>query len=209
MKIPKLCLACALSFAVTGFADSHKPGAHEVTAADVESWIDDLSNWGRWGDDDQLGALNLITPDKRRAAAALVVDGISVSLARNVEKQEAADNSLPFKHEMLLTGASEGTWSADNFSVSYHGFAHTHMDALCHIFHEGKVYNGYSRSEVDTSGARQLGIHHIKNGIFTRGILTGPNSGASTTWSRARPSIRMTSAPGRSRPVSSSRAATL
>ena len=174
MKIPKFCLAGGLIFAITGsFAETHAPSdvEGEVSTEDIESWLEDLSNWGRWGADDQLGALNLITPEKRRTAAALVVDGISVSLARDVETLEAADNALPFKHTMLWTGAGEGTWSADNYNVSYHGFAHTHMDALCHIFHDGKMFNGYSRSEVDSSGARQLGIHHIKNGIFTRGIL--------------------------------------
>src|SRR4051794_14897449 len=53
----------------------------EVTAAEYESWKKDLSNWGRWGKDDQIGALNLITPAKRKEAATLVKEGYSVSLA--------------------------------------------------------------------------------------------------------------------------------
>jgi len=149
-------------------AQSPKP----MTAADVERLVTELSNWGRWGADDQLGALNLITPEKRRQAAALVTDGDCVSLARNVEKQKALDNPNPFIHDMLATGrGTDGQWSVDNYSVSYHGYAHTHMDSLCHLFHNGKMYNGFSREEVGRDGAAKLSIHNIKGGIFTRGIL--------------------------------------
>src|SRR5262249_59503464 len=51
-----------------------------VTRAQYEQWQTELSNWGRWGKDDQLGTLNLVTPAKRKQAAALVKDGVSVSL---------------------------------------------------------------------------------------------------------------------------------
>ncbi len=142
-----------------------------ATSADIERWVDELSNWGRWGKDDQLGALNLITPAKRKQAAALVKEGESVSLARDTEKEMSTDNPKQFEHRMLATGLDGGQFCVDNYSVSYHGYAHTHMDALCHIFHKGKMYNGYSREEVKQSGAARLSIHNIKNGIFTRGIL--------------------------------------
>ena len=82
-------------------AATHAQDRHAMTKADVEKLVVELSNWGRWGKDDQLGALNLITPDKRKEAAKLVREGISVSLARDVETQEAADNPQPFVHEML------------------------------------------------------------------------------------------------------------
>ena len=102
-----------------------------VTKATVDAWMTDLSNWGRWGDEDQLGAVNLITPEKRKQAAALVQDGVSVSLAHNVEKEEAADNPRPFVHRMLNTGdkLSGGQFVSDEYTVGYHGFAHTHMDS--------------------------------------------------------------------------------
>ena len=54
-------------------------GQPTVTKADVDAWMESLSNWGRWGDDDQKGAINLITPETRLAAAKLVTKGISVS----------------------------------------------------------------------------------------------------------------------------------
>ena len=59
----------------------------------------------------------------------------------------------------------------DNFNVSYHGLAHTHMDSLCHLFYEGKMYNGFSRKEIKEKGASVLSIHNVRGGIFTRGIL--------------------------------------
>ncbi len=143
-----------------------------MTAEDVDAMVEELSNWGRWGKDDQLGALNLITPEKRKQAAALVVEGVSVSLARDVEKEQAADNAEPFVHTMLIAGrGTDGPWSLDRYSVAYHGYAHTHLDALCHLFHQGKMYNGFSRDEVDNQGAKKLSIHNAKQGIFTRGVL--------------------------------------
>ena len=142
-----------------------------INKADFDRLVKELSNWGRWGKDDQLGALNLITPKKRTQAALLVKEGISVSMARNVEKTESQDNSMPFVHTMLTTGFDDGPWGTDNYSVSYHGLAHTHMDSLCHLFYEGKMYNGFSRKEVGPKGAKKLSILNIKNGIFTRGLL--------------------------------------
>ena len=75
-----------------------------VDKAQVDAWMEELSNWGRWGDEDQLGTVNLITPAKRKQAAALVEEGVAVSLARDVEKEEAEDNPRPFGHRMIATG---------------------------------------------------------------------------------------------------------
>src|SRR5438093_7492667 len=61
-------------------------GPPKTTAADITRWMTELSNWGRWGKDDQRGTLNLITPEKRRQALALVRDGVSVSLAHTLDK---------------------------------------------------------------------------------------------------------------------------
>ena len=69
----------------------------------LDRWMQELSNWGRWGKDDQLGSVNLITPAKRRAAAALVKEGYSVSLSSDAETTKSADNEFPFGHEMIAT----------------------------------------------------------------------------------------------------------
>ncbi|HYM05778.1 MAG TPA: cyclase family protein [Terriglobales bacterium] len=144
-----------------------------LTKADIDRWMTELSNWGRWGTDDQLGTINLITPARRREAAALVRDGISVSLARDVEKEKAGDNPSPFGHVMTATGARgvEDGFNMDTYTVSYHGLAHTHMDSLAHMFHQGKMFNGFSPREVTRAGAGKLAVTNYKNGIFTRGIL--------------------------------------
>ena len=143
-----------------------------VSQSDFEDLIRELSNWGRWGKDDQLGALNLITPEKRRRPAQLVSEGVSVSLARTAETQRAADNSSPFEHTMLAFGKdSKNPYSGDRFSVAYHGYAHTHIDSLCHFFYNDKMYNGFSRDEVTRDGAQKLGNQNLKQGILTRGIL--------------------------------------
>lgn len=139
--------------------------------ADIDRLVKELSNWGRWGADDQLGALNLITPQKRLEAVALVKRGVSVSLARNVETKEAADNPSPFKHVMLRSGSDGGDWATDQYAVNYHGLAHTHMDSLCHLFYKDKMYNGFTREQVTATGADKLSILNAKQGIMTRGIL--------------------------------------
>jgi kynurenine formamidase len=144
-----------------------------TTKAEVDGWMSELSNWGRWGDDDQLGTLNLITPEKRRAAAALVREGVSISLAHPMMKETAPDNPNPLKHTMTATGeaGSPGEYAMDNYEISYHGFAHTHLDALCHVFTGGKMYNGYSREQASADGCKQLDIAAVHAGIFTRGVL--------------------------------------
>lgn len=159
-------------FALLGSsASAQNSERKEYTKADVDRLVNELSNWGRWGKEDQLGALNLITTGKRVQAARLVREGISVSLARNVETQMAPDNPSPYEHTMLVSGETRGQWSADHLAVSYHGYAHSHMDSLCHIFHDGKMYNGFSQKEVTQEGANKLSIHNAKKGIFTRGVL--------------------------------------
>ena len=145
---------------------------HTVTKAEIERWMTELSNWGRWGKQDQLGALNLVTSATRKRAAELVREGVSVSLARDTEKEKAIDNQQPFKQEMNWTGQNTpGQFSLDTYTVLYHGYAHTHMDSLCHMFYRGKMYNGFAQDLVTKDGAGKLAITNVKQGVFTRGIL--------------------------------------
>jgi kynurenine formamidase len=169
-----LCLA-ALGALVLPFVNSRTVRAQSrntVTKETVDQWMTELSNWGRWGKDDEMGAVNLITPAKRKQALALVKDGMSYSLARNAEKEKAADNPSPFIHKMLRTGLDPAAPNAsDSFTIAHHGYAHTHMDSLCHFFYKGKTYNGYPQTVVTEKGAEKLGIQNFKNGIMTRAIL--------------------------------------
>ncbi len=143
----------------------------QVTEEDLGRWMEEVSNWGRWGKEDQLGAINLITPDKRRQAAALVKAGVSISLARDPQTEKAIDNPSPYEHTMIRIGNGDSGAAMDNYSVSYHGWAHTHLDSLCHVFYQGKMYNGFSQQEVTDEGCGREDIHNLKEGIFTRGIL--------------------------------------
>ncbi len=143
-----------------------------VTKGNIDQWMKELSNWGRWGKDDQMGTVNLITPAKRKQAAALVKEGVTVSLARDSEKTQSIENPSPFGHVMTSTGAKpQGQFVLDTYSVNYHGYAHTHMDSLCHMFYNGKMYNGFSQLEVTSQGANKDAITNFKNGILSRGIL--------------------------------------
>ncbi len=140
-----------------------------MATADVLALHTSLSNWGRWGDDDQLGALHLITPEVTAAGAATVRSGRTVSCARALNTQAAADNPAPVAHHMIGT-VTEG-WGADYLAVAPHGFATSHIDALCHVMHEGRLFNGYPAETVTAHGATRLGIHHLNGGVVTRGVL--------------------------------------
>ena len=149
--------------------------AHDSTPEEFSRLMKQLSNWNRWGKDDQMGAVNLITPAKRKQAALLVREGASFSMARNAETLPAVDNPQPIVRKTTRLGKDSpevgigGT--GDNFFISYHGYVHTHMDTLCHFLYDGKMYNGYSRLEVSEEGAAKNSILNFKNGIITRGVL--------------------------------------
>lgn len=145
-----------------------------VTKEVVEEWMSELSNWGRWGEDDVLGAANLITAEQRVSAAALVKKGVSVSLAHDTLTEVADDNPSPFELEITATGVDatpEFPFCVDRFGTLYHGFGTTHLDAICHMFHDGKMFNGHSKDEVGSEGAQKYSIHHMRDGILARGIL--------------------------------------
>ena len=114
-------------------ADAAPP--ETVTRAQFEAWFKEISNWGPWGKDDELGTLNLITPEKRTAAAALVRDGVSVSLALDLNKTADALNTNPFEQELTVSEFGGHAVAGDRYSVYYHGFAHSHMDGLTHFSH--------------------------------------------------------------------------
>jgi kynurenine formamidase len=172
------CAFAALVYCVIVSHGSRRAQAQSrpvVTHEMFDSWMTELSNWNRWGKDDQIGAVNLITPAKRKQALALVKEGVSFSLARDAEMEKAVDNPAPVVHQMSRTGVTgqRGDFggSADTFFISYHGYAHTHMDSLCHFFYKGKMYNGFPMEEVTAQGAGKNSILNFKNGIVTRGIL--------------------------------------
>lgn len=143
----------------------------DYDAAYVAALHEELSNWGRWGAGDQLGTLNLITPEKRISASKLVKSGMSVSMAYPVFKAPTQDSPRPFEHEMVTVPDDTNDWAVDRVGVVFHGLGHTHIDALCHLGHQGRYYNGFSLAGTTAEGCGKNGIEHIANGIFTRAIL--------------------------------------
>src|SRR6185369_18071533 len=114
--------ALGVILAVSMLSVGHAQSRSAMTRETFDQWMTELSNWGRWGKDDERGAINLITAAKRKQAASLVKEGASFSLSRDAEKEKAADNPVPFVHEMTRTGVnSANTSSGDKFTISHHG----------------------------------------------------------------------------------------
>jgi kynurenine formamidase len=142
------------------------------TKADIERWRKELSNWGRWGAEDQLGTVNLITPAKRIEAARLVKEGIAISLAHDESTEPAPDNNHPLDHKMLTTGATPGEiFASDQYTEAFHGLGMTHLDAVAHMMDGDQLYNGFARNTVTDTGAEKASVLVLKAGIFSRGIL--------------------------------------
>ena len=170
----RLCAACRQNPA---YVPPTVPSeSHDLTQADIERLMEELSNWGRWGTDDQLGAANLITPAKRLEAISLVTEGITVSLAHRLLTDEADDVPRPFQRRML--GLPDPTrepafrgGGSDNYNISYHGYSHSHIDSLCHILYKGQMYNGASQETITEEGCSNASIVNLQGGIVTRGVL--------------------------------------
>lgn len=142
-----------------------------VTTAEYERWQTELSNWGRWGKDDELGTLNLITPAKRKQAAALVREGITVSLASDAATEKGVDVPCPVEWAMLT---ATQTTAMDRIGYPcIHGAGTTHLDSFAHVFFNGRMWNGYPVSDLVTKerGAAKNSILTMKSGIVTRGVL--------------------------------------
>ena len=134
-------IAAAVCVVLTGVAQAFRPAViatdpPAVTKDQVNRWMTELSNWGRWGKTDQIGTLDLITADKRKQALKLVRDGISVSLAHTVDKEKAPDNPRPLGQQMTLDA---GGHAMDLYTIWSHGSVITHIDSLCHHSFEGKI----------------------------------------------------------------------
>jgi kynurenine formamidase len=142
------------------------------TRAEVLAYLHERRNWNRWGKDDQVGALNLITPEKRARAAALVRTGQSVSLSRDFPKHPHPGNTYPAQHWMKTVPRGAGGFSADYYGIYYHGIASTHLDALCHTWDDQGMWNGRDPAqEITFEGADFGGVEHWSQGIITRGVL--------------------------------------
>jgi kynurenine formamidase len=142
-----------------------------VTEAEVVALFERCSNWGRWGDDDELGTLNLITPQKRGAALAAIRRARCVSIGRDLATRGSRQSPPSAVHLMTYAG-HEPRGAQDALLLVPHGFEVTHMDALAHAYFDGHVYNGRRAADVVRADGIGFGsIHAARDGILTRGIF--------------------------------------
>src|SRR6478609_12108419 len=149
----------------------------KVSVEEFELVFESVKNWGRWGPDDELGTLNLITPQHVRDAAALVRSGRRVSMAIPINTLAGPDNPNPATrfvtqaHDVPVD-RSKVRFGLDWLGMAAHGDCHTHVDALCHISYDGLTYNGRVASEVMLSnGATCQDMDAYHEGIVGRGVL--------------------------------------
>ena len=177
-----LVAATMISFGTSSAASAQAEPGDEVTKEQFDTWMTELSNWGRWGADDQMGALNLITPAKRVAAARLVQAGRTVSMARDmtITSLENPDQAGANRPPVLVGSVRSvfdinpaGGFFWERYEIEYHGSLVSHLDALCHVAYNGKVYNGFNFEDVASKedGCTRLGVTNSKDGLVTRGVL--------------------------------------
>ena len=154
-----------------------------VTRATIEEAARELSNWGRWGAEDQIGTLNNVTPEDIAAAAKLIKQGkvfsLGLSLKEPIQSGLFGGRWNPI-HTMLATGTDAAAGAQDkpfpylryaDDAINMPCQASTQWDALCHIFLNDKMYNGYDAKLVDARGAKKLGIEHVRDKMAGRGVL--------------------------------------
>ena len=136
------------------------------------------NNWGRWGQDDQRGALNLITPEKVVESCGLVSTGRVISLGRQIRHGMLHAVDRPAPTYVLTVDAGDYATGARTFGrakvaddfLSFSPGLGTHLDGLAHVWEGDELYNGHTANGVRSRGAKALGIHNV-GGIATRGVL--------------------------------------
>ena len=160
-----------------------KPATGGLSKADVLDTAERLKNWGRWGDDDQIGTLNTIEPKDIVAAAGLIKRGAVFALGIPLDAKGPQNGLFGGRwnpiHTMLATGTDAVAGNQDQTvglrysddAINMPVQSATHWDALGHIFLGDRMYNGFPATSVDSGGVHKLGIEHTKNRMVGRGIL--------------------------------------
>lgn len=170
-----------------------------MTGVDIKAVGKELSNWGRWGPDDELGTLNFITPQKLVEAGTLIKQGKAISLAipfNSKGVQTGANLRYNPLHLMSIDGGDQhigrgknGVRYADDYIMMPLQCA-TQWDALSHAWYDGELYNGYPASSITSLGARKLSIERVKNGVVSRGVLLDVARHRGVPWLPPREAIK-------------------
>jgi kynurenine formamidase len=161
--------------------------------AHVEELAGRHSNWGRWGEDDELGALNLIEEAEVVRAAGLVRRGRTFSLALPLDRtgpQGAHDARINAQHVMLLTPDTpvlddDGLQRYADDAMYLPLQCSTQWDALSHVFHDGRAYNGRDFRSVTAQGALANSIAAARSRVVARGVLLDLARFAGVEWLEA------------------------
>ena len=152
-----------------------------LTTAGIEAYLTSLSNWGRWGDDDRIGTLNLITDEVRVAAASTIRTGRAVSLSRPIDAldPDPLDSGFALVQRFMTLNevadhlGREMRYEAvtEYVGIAAHG-SNTHIDGLAHYSWDGRNYNGFAKGDTNSlHGARSLSMDQAEHGFITRGVL--------------------------------------
>jgi kynurenine formamidase len=147
-----------------------------MSAAEFRALYERLRRSSEQGPADRRGALNNITSAEVVAAASDVWRGRTVSLAAPIESLTAPDNPDPAVHQMTNPADAPARdsglfFATDRLAMNIHGDADSHIDALCHVMFDGKLYNGIDAQTVTAAGATELSIDVAAQGIVGRGLL--------------------------------------
>ncbi|MCU1357730.1 MAG: Cyclase [Acidimicrobiales bacterium] len=158
--------------------DTNESRLAEATPAELDELFERLKNWRRWGPGDQRAALNHQTHEHRAKAAALVTDGVLVSLAHDLPLEPSVETPNPAHHHMLKSGDARDSSGipgyeacGDYIGTQVHGLGITHIDALSHMFVRGEMFGGRPSSEVRSDGAQANSVMTLSDGLVGRGVL--------------------------------------
>jgi kynurenine formamidase len=154
----------------------------KITLKDIHATAGRLTNWGRWGPEDEAGTLNNVSAQDIINAARLIRKGKSFSLALNFDNHGPQSglwgNRFNPIHTMLATGVDAAAGRQEAIGIRYADDmvtmplqCGTQWDALGHIFYGEKMWNGYDAKLVDCNGAQKNGIEKVKDKMVGRGVL--------------------------------------
>jgi kynurenine formamidase len=147
-----------------------------MTLSEFKELFQAVSNWGRWGEDDERGALNRLNADRVVAAAALIRTGRTISLSLPLNTHAGIENPEPADHHMTMMGDADAgsgglQFAKDYIGIDYHNESHTHIDAFCHVAFDGLLYNGIPSDSITAEGGTAGTVEAATHGLIGRGVL--------------------------------------
>jgi kynurenine formamidase len=158
-----------------------------VSAAEFRAIFDEVCTWGRWGPEDERGALHNLSPARIADAARLVRAGVTVSLSQQLETEARIDVPEPAAHRMTMLadqdiGLGAVRFAKDYVGLDYHNPGHSHIDALCHVAYRGRIYAGTPSDAITPVGAKAETIELLANGLVGRGVMLDIPRARGVTW---------------------------